>query len=79
MRRIELSASASAAQRRAHAATMVDNEATGEREHKQTLVAREQYEDASDRLIIRGQWQCEVSREARATRCEVVVIGGSKF
>ena len=49
VRRVELSASASAAQRRAHEATMVENEATGEREHKETLMAREQYEDADDK------------------------------
>ena len=49
MRRIELSATASAAQRAAHNRTMVDNNATGEREHKQTMMTREQYQDADDK------------------------------
>ena len=48
IRRVQLSAAATAAQRRMHEAMFVTN-AEGEREHKQTLMAREQYEKEDDK------------------------------
>ena len=49
VRRVELPAGASAAQCAAHKATYVDNTATGHREHKQTLMTREQHMDIDDK------------------------------
>ena len=49
VRRVELPAGASAAQRAAHEVTYVENTATGQREHKQTLMAREQHMDIDDK------------------------------
>ena len=49
VRQVELPATASEAVRTAYERTRVDNEATGERENKQTLMVREQYIDVDDK------------------------------
>ena len=49
VKRVELPASASLAQRRAFDATRVFNDSTGEMEHKQTLMTREQHMNVDDK------------------------------